>query len=411
MESPGSDRGAVAAPVRGADAPASHPPRILVPGVGWPLETFVEQLLAGLAARGVEITLVSAARPESSWLRRTGIHWRFGPGTLDARSLVRLGRRCGLPAAAAATRAAAASALGSRGPHGPFDDVDLVYAPWINALTDRPEWLDLGLPVVTSCRGSLVTIAPWDPGRVGYREALEGVLRRATLVHCVSEDLVDVAADLGLDRARARVVHPGVDLEVHAPVAAQRPDGGPLRVLAVGTLIWVKDHETTLLAVRRALDLGVDLTLDIVGDGSARTAVRYAIDDLDLGDRVRLWGRRPADEVARRLRESHVLVHTSASEGVSNAVLEAMATGLAVVTTDAGGMREAVRPDVDGLVVPVHDPTAAADALGALAHDPALRARLGASARRRVAEGFGLERHLDGFEALLREAADQPVRP
>ena len=115
MESPGSDRGAVTAPVDGVDAPASHPLRVLVPGVGWPLETFVERLLTGLAARVFEITLLSAARPDPAWLRRTGIHWRFGPGSLDARALIRLGRRCGLPAAAAATRAAGASAIRSRG--------------------------------------------------------------------------------------------------------------------------------------------------------------------------------------------------------------------------------------------------------------------------------------------------------
>jgi glycosyltransferase involved in cell wall biosynthesis len=120
---------------------------------------------------------------------------------------------------------------------------------------------------------------------------------------------------------------------------------------------------------------------------------------------VRLLGALSPADVAAVLREADVLLHASCAEGVSNAVLEAMATGLAVVTTDAGGMREAVRDEVDGLVVPVQDATAMGDALARLAADPALRRRLGASARRRVADDFHLDDQVASFVALLEEAA------
>ena len=198
---------------------------------------------------------------------------------------------------------------------------------------------------------------------------------RSTRVHCVSEAILEEAVELGLDRSRARVIHPAVDPGRFRPRPARgvgpHADGlGPVRVVMVGSLIWRKDLEHGLLAVRRAVDAGADVEVDLVGDGPDVQHVRFLVDDLALGRRVRLLGALPPADVAAVLREADVLLHASCAEGVSNAVLEAMATGLAVVTTDAGGMREAVRDDVDGLVVPVQDATAMGQALARLAADP-----------------------------------------
>lgn len=389
---------------RGAGAAAAHGPplRVLVPGVGWPLETFVERLLRGLADRGHRLTLLSGARPDPAWQAATGIGWRYGPFPLGPRSLAEQLRRHGVRSAATAVADRIRSGVGPD-----LSGIDVVYAPWLNVLIDHPDLLASPVPVVTSCRGSLVTVAPWHPHRPEFRPALARVLGAARLVHCVSDHLAAEAVALGLPAGRSRVVHPGVDPAAFAPGAARpvRPAGSPLRAVSVGTLIWVKDHEHALVAVRRAVDRGVDVTLDVIGDGPGRDAVRYAVDDLDLVDRVRLWGKRPPAEVARHLAEADVFLHASVTEGLSNAVLEAMAAGLAVITTDAGGMTEAVRPDVDGLVVPVRGAPATADALVRLAADADLRARLGASARERVATDFTLDRQIAGFEQVLHEAA------
>lgn len=387
-----------------------HPLRVVVPGVGWPLETFVERLLTGLAARGVDLTLLSAARPDTGWLEDHGIRWAFGPQALTGRTLVDQVRRNGPRAAGEALTTALGDRVRRRGAREgssapPLDGFDVLYAPWINVLTDHPHLLAAGPPVVTSCRGSLITIAPWNPDRGAFRAALRGVFTAAHVVHCVSDAIVSDAAGLGLDPGRARVVRPGVDAADFSPRGPAAPRGGGLRAVACGTLHWTKDHETTLTALRRALDRGADLTLDLIGEGPGRTQLLFAIDDLDLSERVRLLGRLPAAEVARRLRDADLFVHTSSSEGISNAVLEAMATGLAVVTTDAGGMREAVRDGIDGLVVPVRGAEATADALVRLAADPDLRDRLGASARRRVAGEFRLDQQVAAFADLLHEAA------
>jgi glycosyltransferase involved in cell wall biosynthesis len=385
---------------------STSPLRVLVVGLSWPMETFVERLLVGLARAGVHLTVSCAPRPPSSWLEQTGFAWVPGGARRPNLAMVRRQLAQDGPLDAARTLLAAAT-------HGSVTDLParagaphVIYAPWLNALMVEPGFFDLGVPVVTSCRGALVTIAPWDPARPDYRARLAEVFDGAALVHCVSEAIFDEAAALGLDRAKGRVIRPAVDPDTFEPTM-RAIRHGPARVVAVGSLIWRKDHEHALVGLRRAIDAGADLHLEIVGEGPDLGHLRYTVDDLDLVDRVLFRGRLAPDAVAAALRDADIFLHTSTAEGISNAVLEAMAAGLAVVTTDAGGMREAVRHDVDGLVVPVRGTTEVGAALCSLATDPDRRRRLGSSARRRVTEHFHLDDQVRRFQALLADAADQ----
>lgn len=393
-----------------AAVPSSHQPplRVLVLGVSWPMETFVERLVIGLAGVGIEMTVApmsSLTRPPRAWTDLHRIRWTDAAVPRTPRSVARLaaGRATGSVAQALrpdrilrGNRRSMESLLSERW--------DVVYVPWLSVLVDHPELLGMPTPLVTSCRGALVTIAPWDPSRLGYRDSLADVFSASTLVHCVSDAILSDAVDLGLDQATARVIRPAVDPAAFTPRASPSL-GGPIRAVGTGSLIWRKDYEHALSALRRSIDDGADMQLDLIGDGPDRAHLQFTIDDLDLGNRVRLLGRRQAADVAEELRQADIFLHTSCSEGISNAVLEAMATGLPVVTTDAGGMREAVRDGVDGFVVPVRDSSATAAALTRLAGDPELRARVGASARRRVEEKFRLDQQVNDFVALLREAA------
>ncbi len=379
--------------------------RVLVVGVSWPMETFVERLLVGLARAGVQITLAPARvveHPPREWLSLHGIRWTDELVTATLRNALEAVQRGDVPLAGAMARGALRRAGEVPAIDGRWD---VVYGPWINTFTDHLELLDLAAPIVTSCRGSLVTIAPWNPDRTVHRERLADVFESARLVHCVSDAIVGDAADLGLERSKARVIRPAVDSQAFLAKGAASASEGPVRVIGVGTLIWGKDYEHALVAIRKGIDAGADLRLDLVGDGTDRQHLQFAIDDLGLGDRVRLLGRRPPAEVAALLQGADVFLHTSCSEGISNAVLEAMATGLPVVTTDVGGMAEAVRDGIDGYLVPVRDSDATAAALVRLAGDPELRAQMGAAGRERVMTDYRLDDQITAFVALLHEAA------
>jgi glycosyltransferase involved in cell wall biosynthesis len=161
-----------------------------------------------------------------------------------------------------------------------------------------------------------------------------------------------------------------------------------------------------LRAVRLLLDRGCDVTLSIAGDGDdeSMAALRLGIRDLHLDHHVRLLGRCRRAEVPEIVAGADVFVLSSLSEGISNAVLEAMAMGRPVVVTAAGGMAEAVRDGVDGYVVPTRQPHALADAIERLGDAAERRNEMGDAAAAHVRQSFTIKHHIERFCALYEEA-------
>ncbi len=185
-------------------------------------------------------------------------------------------------------------------------------------------------------------------------------------------------------------------------------DGGPLRVLALGRLHYSKGYDDLLNALHRLTAGGVDWRLTLIGEGPERDALTQQIDELALGERVTLTGSLGEDQIIGHMREADVFVLSSHAEPLGVVTMEAMSMGLASVATDAGGVREIMTHERDGLLVPPKDPAALAEALRRLAEDEALRQRLAAAGRRTVVERFD-SRHSAGklFERLTGERPTQ----
>ncbi len=171
-----------------------------------------------------------------------------------------------------------------------------------------------------------------------------------------------------------------------------------LVVGSVGRLAEQKRYDRLVRAVA-----GIpDAHALIVGEGPARGDVVRAAAEAGVADRVHLPGHQ--DDVAPALDAMDVFVISSDREGMSNAMLEAMAAGVPVVSTDVSGAREALAPESEdpaGLVVETTT-EALVDALVRLAGDPELRQRLGGHAADRAAREFGREPLLDRWESFLR---------
>lgn len=178
-------------------------------------------------------------------------------------------------------------------------------------------------------------------------------------------------------------------------------------IVAVGRLVWKKGFDYLLAALARLKREGIAVKAQIIGDGDLYPRLRFSIEDLSLEPEVELVGPLTSRQVLERMREADLFVLSSHEEGISNAALEAMACGLPVVTTDAGGMAEAVYDGVEGFVVPVRDIGALADRIRALAANPALRERMGRAARARVEREFSLTSQAERFEAIYRAAIAQ----
>lgn len=393
---------------------------VLITGLDWPAETFLQRLIRGLLDVGVSVTVATDRRPQASWLERDGFDWIHVPnweGNVPAR-LARLARGVGrgLLRGRETTRTRMREATGL-----PVVDRmrimnrllpfagrrwDVLYLPWNAPAIHYLRLFDQADAVVLSCRGSQVLVAPHNPARADILRGLEETFLRADRVHCVSHVVMEEAVRLGLDRSKAEVIWPAVDPDLFSPGGTSRPDGaGSLNIISTGSLIWVKGAEYLLLALRRVVDLGVEANLTLVGDGQERDRILFGAHDLGLTDRVRLAGWVSPDELVGLLRRADAFAFPTLSDGFGNALIEAMSCALPVVTTNAGGMVEAVCDGREGFVVPARDPAAMADALVRLARDPDLRARMGAAGRARVLEDFRLEDQVKKFVELFQKAS------
>lgn len=205
----------------------------------------------------------------------------------------------------------------------------------------------------------------------------------------------------GCDPRRIRTVYNGVDLR-QFPVAGPEPEDPTLSW--AGRIDPIKDLETLLRAfalvraelprVRLRLFGGVP-----AGGEGYRARLDALAAQLGVAEAVAFEGR--IDAVKDAYAAGSVVLLSSISEGFPFSLIEAMACGRATVSTDVGGVREAVGDT--GLVVPAREPEALAAATLALLRDPQRRAQLGAAARRRVVEQFTVERTVAEFRGLYGE--------
>jgi glycosyltransferase involved in cell wall biosynthesis len=192
-----------------------------------------------------------------------------------------------------------------------------------------------------------------------------------------------------------KCIYNGIEVRRYRPQERSRQE--PRRLLSVGQLQEKKGLRYLIEACAHLRDKGSEFKCDIVGEGPLGRAFEEIIDRLALRDRVSLLGALPHDVVMDMYTQATIFVlpcvigPDGARDGIPTVILEAMAMGLPVVSTDLSGIPEAVVHGTTGLLVEPEDPKALADALGQLLDDEELRRRMGLEGRRRVVETFDSE--------------------
>ena len=229
-----------------------------------------------------------------------------------------------------------------------------------------------------------------------------------------SQAIADMLYTDGIARDRISVVHDGIDVEhiSHiAPADLHRefwlPHGVPVMV-NIGALVDHKGQRYLLDALPIAMRQVPDLHLVILGEGELRRPLEQQIHRLHLERAVRMPGFRA--DVLALARSADLFVMSSVTEGLGSTVLDAMAMGLAVVGTRAGGIPEAVVDGETGLLVPVADPPALAGAIVALMKDPERRARFGSAGRLHVARHFTVDHLVDRTYAVYQDVVSRAAR-
>ena len=230
-------------------------------------------------------------------------------------------------------------------------------------------------------------------------------VRAATFTTAVSEYTRGELTALVEERhwSRIHVIHMGVDLERYRPVERPPRRGNEVGVIVVARLVAHKGHAVLLRALERLRDNGLVLRLTVAGDGEERQALTALVNDLGLADQVRFLGAVGQDELPGLYAEADVFCLPTLAEAVGVVNMEAMATGLPVVSSRLMGVPELVDDGVSGLLVEPGEPEQLADALGTLAADPEMRRRMGAAGRHKVEAEFDAAAEAAKLRAVLAD--------
>jgi len=185
--------------------------------------------------------------------------------------------------------------------------------------------------------------------------------------------------------------------------AAQRPLSDPPTIAYAGRLVEKKGVEILLHALSILRQKKIACRLLVAGDGPQRRRIESVIAELDLSGHVSMLGHRSSDELETAVAGAWVLAVPSIyQEPFANTAVEAMMQGMAVVASSVGGIKEIVRDECTGLLVPPADPAALATALERILSDREIAERMGAAGRAVALADFSENRMVDRFVTVYR---------
>jgi L-malate glycosyltransferase len=294
--------------------------------------------------------------------------------------------------------------------------VDLIhahqYTPFFYALTSR--LFRAGVPVVFTEHGRWHPDFPRRKRMIFNRVMTRRRDRFLAVGEAVGQALI---TNEGLPANRVQVVYNGINLEPFEQLPSDRaairaelgfsPDD--FLIMQVARLDGLKDHCTAIRTMQHLLREAPRAKLILVGEGPERAKIEPLIRELELEENVRLLGSRR--DVPRLLSAADVFLLTSISEGIPLTIIEGMAAGLPVVSTDIGGVREILGDPPIGRLAPAGDDNQLAQALIELAEKPALRREWGERGRQRAFDLFSEQTMHAQYADIFDEVIGSPHRP
>jgi len=266
-------------------------------------------------------------------------------------------------------------------------------------------------PVVVSYHGADAGI---DVAKPGHRSAMQEVFKHADLIQVRSDSLGDDLIKLGCPAEKIRIQRTGVPLEYWEYKQRTTPVRGKWRFIQSCRLVAKKGLDDTLRAFAIVTQEMPRATLTLAGDGPLREELEKLVQELGITKHVTFTGFIDQPSLIANIKKSHIFVHPSRMgkdgnrEGVPNSLLEAMASGMAVIATKHGGIPEAVTHEESGLLVEENDPAALAAAMLRLMRDTDLIQKLGAGARAVIEDRFNRAKNIalleDMYLGLIEKA-------
>jgi glycosyltransferase involved in cell wall biosynthesis len=197
---------------------------------------------------------------------------------------------------------------------------------------------------------------------------------------CISERIKQVLIEDGIPEKKLTVIHSGIDLKKYSnviPVNLYEKYNIPKDNIVVGTvaaLVGHKDYPTLLHAAKKVIDTNSNVTFIALGSGKDERKIKKLAEDLRLKEKFIFAGFQ--ENIGGFLKSFDIFVLSSKLEGLGTSILDAMAVGIPVIATEAGGIPEIIRNGKNGLLIPIQNPKDLAEAVILLANDKNRREQL-----------------------------------
>lgn len=230
--------------------------------------------------------------------------------------------------------------------HFEFSGIGFQYLPYLKQLKN--------IKIGSSFRGTPEKIKPLiDEKR---RADFPIFLKHLDYCHCVSNNMAKELNQFNVNKEKVFINYPSINVNLFSYKDDFTFDTKTeINIISVGRLHWIKGIDIALLALQKLKENGYKFKYHLIGDGPEFEKLKFMTHNLNLTDEVVFLGFQPANKVSEYLKNAQLFLLPSYSEGLSNSALEAMCTGLPILSAKAGGMEEAITHQKNGFLFEIGD--------------------------------------------------------
>lgn len=233
---------------------------------------------------------------------------------------------------------------------------DIFHLQWIKGIEDWVWVKDFDIKLIISLRGAHVNYTPICEPK--YAEIYRKYFPLVDGFHGVSGAIIQESTKYNAVITKSQVVYSGLDLN-SLKFNQQLPSNAVFQILSIGRSHWIKGYSVALDAMRILKTKNIKFKYTIVGVG-VNEELQFQRKQLDLINEVEFVDKLPFAKVVEKIQQANVVLLPSYKEGIANVILESMALGTPIISTDCGGIQEVVNDNENGFIVPVRNPEAMA---------------------------------------------------